>query len=484
MNRNSPGDFGPASIRLTLGVLGALAVSAVLTSCARFEARPLSAPQTADAFDQRTFSDAGLARFLATNGVADLPGGPWDLERLTLAAFYYHPDMDLARARWHMATAGKITAGQRPNPTLAFTPRINSSSIGTGLTPWILGGVLDIPIETMGKRKYRVAHAQNLDVMARFDLANTAWLVRSRVRSSLLALQAAEATRGLANEQADTLGRVARLVEIQWEAGSISPVEVTAARVAHQNSQLSVKDAQRLEAEARGQLAEAIGVPLRALAGLKFSFPDLAVFPTNLTATEVQRQAVTNRADVLGALAEYAASESALQVQIARQYPDIHLRPGYEYDQTKNKWQLGVSFDLPILNQNQGPIAEAMAKRAEVAAKFNAVQAKAIGEIDRATAVYAASVEQAATADAILANLQKRSAAMTRMYAAGEVDKLVVTTAQAEYLNGAHSRLKARIQAQQSLAALENAVQAPLLMPVQPAQLETAARNSDQTKKP
>jgi len=225
-------------------------------------------------------------------------------------------------------------------------------------------------------------------------------------------------------------------------------------------------------------------VPLRALASLKFSFPDLAVFPTNLTATEVQRQAVTNRADVLGALAEYAASESALQVQIARQYPDIHLRPGYEYDQTKNKWQLGVSFDLPILIQNQGPIAEAMAKREEIAAKFNAVQAKAAGEIDRATAVYVASVDQAATADIILANLQKRSAAMTRMYAAGEVDKLVVTTAQAEYLNGAHSRLKARVQAQQSLAALENAVQAPLLMPVQPAQLEAAARNSDQTKKP
>ena len=93
-------------------------------------------------------------------------------------------------------------------------------------------------------------------------------------------------------------------MEVQWEEGLISPVEVTAARVAHQNSQLSVKDAQRLEAEARGQLAEAIGVPLRALAGLKFLFPDLAVFPTNLTAAEIQRQAITNRADVLGALAE------------------------------------------------------------------------------------------------------------------------------------------------------------------------------------
>ena len=73
---------------------------------------------------------------------------------------------------------------------------------------------------------------------------------------------------------------------------------------------------------------------------------------------------------------------------------------------------------------------------------------------------------------------------MTRMYEAGEVDKLVVTTAQAEYLNGALARLKARLQAQQSLAALEHAVQSPLLMPLQPAQLETAASNPAPTKQP
>ena len=150
-------------------------------------------------------------------------------------------------------------------------------------------------------------------------------------------------------------------------------------------------------------------------------------------------------------------------------------------DQEKNKWALGVSLDLPLLNQNQGPIAETKAKREEIAAKFNAVQAKAIGEIDRATAVYLAAVDQAVTAEAILASLQERNAAMTKMHRAGEVDLLVVTTAEAEVLNGALSRLKARLQAQQALAALENAVQSPLLMPAQAAPLETAARTSTDT---
>jgi outer membrane protein, heavy metal efflux system len=459
-------------------------MSMVLAGCARFEPRPLSIQQTADAFSQRTLADDGLAGFLASNGVPARSEVAWDLERLTLAAFFFHPDMDLARAHWHSAMAGQITADQRPNPNLAFTPRLNSTSVGSGLTPWILGGALDIPVETMGKHKYRVAQARHLGEMARLDLANTAWLVRSRVRNSLLSLQAAQETAFLERDQADTLGRVARLVEIQWEAGAVSSLDVSLARVAHQNVRLSLLDAQRQQADARGQLAEAIGVPLRALESVKLSFPDLALFPTNLTSDELQRQAVLNRADVLSALAEYAASEAALQLQIAKQYPDIHLRPGYEYDQAKNKWQLGVSFDLPILHQNQGPIAEAKAKREEIAAKFNAVQAQAIGELDRATAVYIAAVDQAASAGHMLATLEKSSAAMTRKFEAGEVDRLAVSTAQAEYLNGALARLKARLQAQHSLAALENATQSPLLLPAQPAQLERAAGHTGQTKTP
>jgi len=46
-----------------------------------------------------------------------------------------------------------------------------------------------------------------------------------------------------------------------------------------------------------------------------------------------RRQALQGRADVLAALSDYAASESALQLEVAKQYPDVHLNTGYEYDQ-------------------------------------------------------------------------------------------------------------------------------------------------------
>ena len=126
---------------------------------------------------------------------------------------------------------------------------------------------------------------------------------------------------------------------------------------------------------------------------------DLARIPEadDLTSAEARRAALQSRTDILAALAEYAASESALQLEIAKQYPDIHLSPGYQFDQGDNKWHLGLSAELPVLNRNQGPIAEAEARRAESAARFEALQAKVIAEIDRALAVLDANRKNQAT---------------------------------------------------------------------------------------
>ena len=62
-------------------------------------------------------------------------------------------------------------------------------------------------------------------------------------------------------------------------------------------------------------------------------------------------------------------------LELARQYPDLHVGTGYTFDQGQNKWALGLSIDLPLLDQNQGPIAEAEAARDEAAARFVAIQA-------------------------------------------------------------------------------------------------------------
>src|SRR5438105_1112945 len=98
-----------------------LCTAFLLSGCVTFHNKPLLPDKTAAAFESRTLTDSGLKTYLETNLRHSLPDWPfhqWDLDELTLAAFYYHPDLDVARAQWAAARGGEKTAAERPNPTL------------------------------------------------------------------------------------------------------------------------------------------------------------------------------------------------------------------------------------------------------------------------------------------------------------------------------------------------------------------------------
>ncbi|HEX7577227.1 MAG TPA: TolC family protein [Verrucomicrobiae bacterium] len=450
-----------------------LASVLVLAGCATFRPQPVSPEKTAAAFDARALADENLRAFLETNHVTgDWPRDSWDLNALTLVAFYYQPALAEARAQWAAVEATKITAGERPNPTVGFTPTYDT----TTPPPWILGLTWDIPIETAGKRVKRIAQAEHLSEAAKWDFVGTAWKTRSNVRAALLALYTARETESLLARQEAAQSNVLRLLEGQLAAGAVSSYEVTQARVALTTTRLARLDATSQSTQARVQLAGALGLPLRALDGVQFSFAGLDQFPQNLTAPEVRRGAILNRADVRGALADYAASQSALQLEIAKQYPDLHLGPGYELDQTDNKWSLGVSLDLPILNHNQGPVAEAMANRAAAAAHFLTVQTTAITEIDSALAGYDAALKKSATVKMLLDDMRKQLDSVQAQAQAGAVEPLTLANAEAEYATGAQSQLNALVKAQEALGQLEDAVQSPLTLA--PDTIRAAEKNS------
>jgi len=212
------------------------------------------------------------------------------------------------------------------------------------------------------------------------------------------------------------------------------------------------------------RIADALGLPAKAIADASFAFelPISAQGSIELTSSEARRQALLGRADILALLADYAANESLLQLEIARQYPDVHLNPGYQFDQGEHKWSLGLSAELPILNQNQGPIAEAMARREEAAARFIALQAKIIAEIDRALAARAAALEQVMRQSRLTQLARDQSAAVEAMFQAGAADTLELSSAQLEASASELAALEAQVKAQQAVAQLEDAIQRPL----------------------
>src|SRR5262249_30723508 len=144
--------------------------------------------------------------------------------------------------------------------------------------------------------------------------------------------------------------RIIALLEQQAEAGAIAKSELATRRVALQKARLDLADAASQKAAERAHTAEAIGVHLSALNDIELAFDPLKDFPSpgDLTSAEVRRTALQSRSDILGALADYAAAQATLQLEIAKQYPDVHFSPGYQFDQGDNKWSLGITFDLPI----------------------------------------------------------------------------------------------------------------------------------------
>jgi cobalt-zinc-cadmium efflux system outer membrane protein len=444
-----------------------------LAGCAHFEARPLSPDQTAAQFETRTLDDPGLRKFVEQNlkkEVASWPLQEWDFDSLTLVALYYHPSLDVARAQWAVAQAGIRTAGARPNPAANVAPQYVSNA-ASGESSWVAALTFDATIETAGKRGYRVEQAKQVSESARLNLALQAWQVRSHLRTSLLDYAVARGRVVLLQNVQDARQLLLKLLEGRLKAGDIAATELTTQRVALIRTQADLADARRQAVDSRAAVAQALGLPLRAIEGHELKF-DLSIADSghsanppseigNPQSAEARRRALHSRADILAALADYAASQSALQLEIAKQYPDIRLGPGYEFDQGLHKWGLGLGADLPVFHRNQGPIAEAQAKRAEAAARFLALQAQVIGDIDRALAARAASQEQFRQIDALLETQRKHVQSVEAMVQAGAADQFDLRLAQLEVATTELARLDAMVKAQQAVGQLEDAVQVP-----------------------
>jgi outer membrane protein TolC len=444
--------------KLTLLCLATLG----LTGCAvrRYQPAPISPTDTASLLESRNLQDPGLREFLEKNighSLSPWPLESWDLSTLTLAALHFSPELRMARARTEAAEAAVVTAGARPNPSVSVQPGVPS--------PYLLGLGLDFPIETAGKRGYRIERAQQLTAAARLDLANTAWKVRSQIRRAFLNYIATARDLDLLRADERLQSRHVSLLTRRLTVGEIGRPEVDSARVDLSNASLAIRTSEGHVSETKAALAAAIGVPVGALEGVAFTWSDLERPPgeDSLSPQRVQRDAVLNRLDVRQALAEYEAAQADLRLEIAKQYPDFDIGPGYTLEERNSFFTLGFLTTLPVRNRNQGPIAEAEARRKEAGARFLATQAQVIAESESALASYRTALAELNQVEESLTRLHEPREQMARVsVSAGEAEPLTLNDVQLQSAPVAHAKLNALTRAQAALGALEDAVQRPL----------------------
>ncbi|HKV47402.1 MAG TPA: TolC family protein [Candidatus Acidoferrales bacterium] len=441
--------------------LGASAVL-VLSGCAaqRYKPAPIVPAVSASRLESRTLSDVGLRSFIEENlgqPIATWPPSSWNLQTLSLAALYFNPTLDSARARVEEADAAIVTAGGRPNPTFDISPGVPS--------PYLFSLDLLFPIETAGKRGHRIQSASSLMQAAQLDLADSAWKVRSGVRTALLDYFLASRSVDLLRAEQDLRTTQVRLLQERLTSGEIPRVDLDTAQIAAAQTQLAATTAQNQITEARVAIAAAIGLPASAMSTVNFGWDDMDSPPdaASISAQQIERDAVLNRMDVRRALAQYTAAEANLQLEIAKQYPDVQIGPGYSYEEQHNYFTTGLSVTLPIFNRNQGPIAEAEAKRKEAAASVREAQAQVIAQSGQALAAYTAAMKELSESDQLLRTLQNTRLQMTERAAqVGEEDSVAVNGVQIESNALSLSRLDALVRAQTALGQLEDAVQRPL----------------------
>jgi cobalt-zinc-cadmium efflux system outer membrane protein len=305
-------------------------VTAFLSGCATYHPIALDAVQGGEALEHRTLDADDLRAFVAANlgrSLESWPVASWDMETLTLAAYFYSPDLDVARAEWSRAVAARTTAAARPNPSVGVTPERAEHQMGAP-SPWVVTALLDIPIETAGKRGYRIARASALSESARRAIGTAAWKVRSRLRTALLDLEAARERQKLLSDRVAMQEQVSGLFEKRIRAGAASRGETDPTLVALNRARVEEAQGHAAVAEATGEVAAAIGVPVSALSDVRIEVILDAPTGSGVSVRNAHRRALTRRADVLAALAAFDATQSALQLEIARQYPDVHLGTG------------------------------------------------------------------------------------------------------------------------------------------------------------
>lgn len=432
-------------------------VAVLLTGCASYQTQPLAPQKMMAAYEERSLTNPELQRFIT----ARLPKttSTWDLSKLTLAAYYYSPELDAVRAKFTSGEAATETANQRPNPSLSLPLQYADQPI----KPWTYGLALDIPIETAGKRGYRVAQAQQLSDATRLNIGQTAWQIRSRLRSALLDHYAASQYHAIIERQVDIQQNIVTMLEKQLTLGSASTFELNQEQIILERDRSDLANSEKLKLDAKTLIVQTIGVPLRALEFINLDLSEFEGPTPQIPDNTARRQTILNRTDILGALAEYEASQAALQLEVARQYPNLSLGLGYSFDQGVNKYSVTpAGITLPLFNRNEGPIAEAEARRKEAAIHVEALQDQAINQTDSALEHYRLATENLALIDTQRTTRTAAFQADQRSFDLGAIDRLALSRSRRAVNVDAMTHVDAVVQVQQAISQLENAIQQPL----------------------
>jgi len=325
----------------------------LLAGCAH---HAVDLPLEADAFDTRP--------------LPEIPD-PLDLASATRLSLGLAPRVDAARAQWHTAEAKLVLARQRRNPSV---------SVAMSLIPLYPNVSLKVPFTPPARRARKIHAAQTAANAAKLGVYAAAWLVWSDIAHALVDVALSTRRAELLAQSVELQRTALDTLTARSEAGALPVSQLMPARLRAIQMELSLDRARRDIEVARAALSAAIGVPRSALAGHRVQFDGSA----SIGPDAMPPDALSRRSDVLAAVETVRAADGFLRSQRAGRVPLVSLTESTQWDPTGHVWKVGLSTTIPIFNQNQGPVAQALAAREVAAARLLTIQARARANLDAA----------------------------------------------------------------------------------------------------
>ncbi len=396
------------------------------------------------------------------------PSDGCDEDEIIALALSLNPELRAKRAELGETQAALITVGAWPNPVvgLGIRPGIGGAS-GTAIDADILFQLLQL-----SQRDVRKNSASATEVQIAAELIADEFKLIGEVRLQRLAVFAASRRVALIKQAVDLRNQSLAMIGRQRELGEANALAMSAIELEAAKSKRDLRRAEATLVEGKIALNHLMGLPPEYLLELSdIDKPMRVTLLDDITDKELDRRLLAGRYELRSMEAAYQKSEEDLRLAVLQQYPSLGFGPAFERELDGSKsLGLSLSIELPILDQNQGPIAQKRAAREAARLRYISLLQQLRTEAWAARAqVRLAYVDVDLQEREIIPLLDRTQELFESAYRAREISIIDFIAAQQRTVDARLEHISSVVQYRQAVIKLETSVGQYLSTPSIPA---------------
>lgn len=317
------------------------------------------------------------------------------MDEATRLALDRNQDLRSQRLTIDMAKADETTAALRPNINFsfdgsgipAFSPSHLTGSTFKDLVTYDAG--LGFTFERGGKRDKRTTVARDTTDVTAKNVLDVERQVRFATEQAFIGVLLAKSTLQLAQDNLKSFKEVVDVNRRRVQSGDLAQGDFLMVTLQQLQFETDVSSAEIALVQARAELRRLVGFD--TVAEDVDVVGDLAYRPFTVTIDNLKADALATRPDLMAAESGIKLAQDQAALERGNRARDIDASAGYSKTGPDNSVGVGVAFDLPFGDRNQGNIAHADIAVRQAAEIASAVRASVLTDVSTAFAAYQTS---------------------------------------------------------------------------------------------